>query len=341
VTHPASLNQAAAVSVIHENEPSREDDVNFRSDLLSGDGHFFTLVQDITAPAEPRPGSVDELLTIVEFGPVVNGRGTVSSAQFASVSTDVAANSRVRLNAWDEYVAARIEGDPGVITRPLSFPCAIVGDKLALVAAWGHPTVMDSLDSLPPSARAALTATKAHSIAADGTSVPTVVVAAADQRYLILRAASASTDVFIHDRMKNQWKTVAIEGNVSRLRFFSPWLATVVEINPGNGSNPGRENERNFDSDRLPDVHSAYAGNTATPQIPGVLVLQQIEDGRKIRIETHQEDSEILWVGGDTVLYRVNDAIHSVKISASQLLDDKIIVQDENVPEIHWVFWSK
>ena len=52
-------------------------------------------------------------------------------------------------------------------------------------------------------------------------------------------------------------------------------------------------------------------------------------------------DSEILDVSGDIVLYRVNDAIYQARITGNQINDKKILVKDEDVPEIHWVFWSK
>ena len=72
--------------------------------------------------------------------------------------------------------------------------------------------------------------------------------------------------------------------------------------------------------------------------MPGVLVLQNIEDGRKIKIETGQEDSEVLWVGPNTVLYRVNTSIYQARIVGEKLRDSSVLVKDEDVPEIHRVF---
>ena len=56
---------------------------------------------------------------------------------------------------------------------------------------------------------------------------------------------------------------------------------------------------------------------------------------------TGQEDSEILQVKGDIVLYRINDTIYQAKIVGDQLKDSTMVVKDEDVPEIHWAFWSK
>ena len=75
--------------------------------------------------------------------------------------------------------------------------------------------------------------------------------------------------------------------------------------------------------------------------MPGELVLQNLIDGRKIRIETDAEDSEILWAGPDTVLYRVNDTILQARIVGDKHQDTTVIVKDGDVPGVHWVFWSK
>jgi hypothetical protein len=79
----------------------------------------------------------------------------------------------------------------------------------------------------------------------------------------------------------------------------------------------------------------------AHASIPGILMLQNLGDGRKIRIETDQEDSEILWADDNSALYRVNDAIYQAQIIGDKLQDTTMIVKDQDVPEIHWVFWSK
>ncbi len=73
---------------------------------------------------------------------------------------------------------------------------------------------------------------------------------------------------------------------------------------------------------------------------PGILVLQNLEDGRKIRVETGQEDSEVLAVRGQTILYRVDDTIYQASIVGTRLQNISVAVKDDNVPEVHWVFWG-
>ena len=41
---------------------------------------------------------------------------------------------------------------------------------------------------------------------------------------------------------------------------------------------------------------------------------------------------------GDEVLYRVNDTIYQAKIVGDKLQAASVLVEDVDVPEIHWVF---
>lgn len=69
--------------------------------------------------------------------------------------------------------------------------------------------------------------------------------------------------------------------------------------------------------------------------------MDNLEDGRRITIQTDQEDSEILTVRDDgLVLYRVNDSIFAAQIEGDKLGKPALVVKDEDVPEVHWVFWS-
>ncbi len=61
-----------------------------------------------------------------------------------------------------------------------------------------------------------------------------------------------------------------------------------------------------------------------------------------ITIDTGQQDSEVLDVRKDgLVLYRMNDEILSAQIEGDKLSAPTLVVKGEDVPEVHWVFWSK
>ena len=69
------------------------------------------------------------------------------------------------------------------------------------------------------------------------------------------------------------------------------------------------------------------------------MLMNDLEDGRKIVIDTGQEDSEVLWADDKAVLYRVNDTIYQAKITGDRVESPSVVVKDRDVPEIHWAFW--
>ena len=338
--HPAQIPKA--VTVLHPDEQLHVDDVEINPNYSD----FFVTDEAI---AEPKPSVFDELILASKGG------FSLPNLEWLSISSGSAApGPSVKLDSWDEYAAMRLEGEPGGPEhRQASFAVAAVGTNLVFPPAWGHPVVIDSVSPT------VLDAT-------NGTASNRALVLAASRQYLLLGVShtfeelfsskslnSSVMDLFLHDRVRDLWKTIQIEGNSSRTRLFGSWLAVTVEMfNPDRKPSPGRENERgpeafgdygiagskgNDGTARYPFVRGAYPSQTFTP---GILVLQNLEDGRKIRIETNQEDSEILSVAGDSVLYRVNDTIYHSKIAGDKLQNPSVIVRDEDVPEIHWVFWG-
>jgi hypothetical protein len=150
--------------------------------------------------------------------------------------------------------------------------------------------------------------------------------------------------VYVLDMSSARWKV--IHSPFVRLwpRTFGSWLATTVEEpNPAGEASPGLKNERSlapyaYRTSDFPQVRGMYGTKTF---MPGKLLLQNLVDGREITIQTGQQDSEVLEVRSDgLVLYRVNDEIFSAKIEGDKLGPSKLVVKGEDVPEVHWAFWS-
>jgi hypothetical protein len=277
------------------------------------------------------------LATPIEPGTPIPAHPDV--AQAAISGRLITGSKRVHFNEWRDYAYLRLQGEPGGPSPRAGQQAVVQGGRLALkhfdhaVAVDGIPPVQKSLPG----------------------ETPLFIVAASDQ-FLLFGTARTASDmalgnlgsgikVYVHDRTRNQWGSIQTEGNSSTLRLFGHWLAeSVANWSPNHGPNPGTENERTWDekTDRLPPVQRLYEqfGQQQYAR-PGILALQNLADERKIRIETDQEDSEVLWTDDDSVLYRVNDGIYQAKIVGDKLRDATLIVKDEDVPEVHWVFWSK
>jgi TonB family protein len=331
-----------AVTVLHTDEPLHIDDVEINPDYPE---YFFAADE---AVAEPRPSVFDELML------ASRGEFSLPNIKWLSISSGAAApGPRMKLDSWDEYGAMRLQGEPGGPGNNADFVGAIAGTNLVFAPAWGHPVV---IDSLAPSVRDAINETASRRAG----------IVAASQEYLVLgleysyeerfsRKLSNASEMglFVHDRVRDNWKTIQVEGNRSRSRLFGSWLASIVGMfNPDHKPSPGRENERgveafgdyeiagskgNDGTARFPLVRGQYDSDGF---FPGVLLLQNLEDGRKMRIETGQEDSEILSVSDEVVLYRVNDAVYQANIVGDKLQGAILLAKDEDVPEIHWVFWG-
>jgi hypothetical protein len=314
---------STAVAVVHTDAPEQADDVVFNPSGL-------VPVTPWVAVAARTPADFDLLIPLSSTEARQEKPTLVC---ISSAATETA--QRVRLGAWNEYAAVRREGSQGGPAIVPYLVASITSDKLA-VTVFSHSA---AIDRTPPLMRG-------------GTLKSAPAIVAASKEWLVLdvqyqQETSESlphyTEMSVKDRVLGQWKTVQIEGNASRSRLFGSWLATIIGMrNPDHKTSPGRENERSQETDRLPNVQTEYAIFAAKwTWFPGILTLQNLTDGRKIRIETGQEDSEILKVKDDLVLYRVNDAIYQARIDGSQLKDTTVIVKDEDVPEIHWAFWSK
>ncbi len=151
--------------------------------------------------------------------------------------------------------------------------------------------------------------------------------------------------VYVQNKATGRWRV--IDSPFIRLwpRVFGSWLATTVEEpNPTGKESPGLKNERTlppyaYETSDFPQIMGLYGTKT---YMPGKLLLQNLVDGRKITIDTGQQDSEVLDVRKDgLVLYRVNDEIFSARIKGDKLSAPTLVVKGNDVPEVHWVFWSK
>jgi hypothetical protein len=151
--------------------------------------------------------------------------------------------------------------------------------------------------------------------------------------------------VIVYDRQAGTSRAVTVPGSQSRYRIFGSWLAVLVvhsaELNKA--PMPGSTLQRKTASATLPGVAENYedARRTQGEWLPGTLELINLETGGVIQQKTNQADSEILSVSDKRVLYRVNQQILIAPIIDDQLGESVLLVEDANVPEIHWVFRSK
>jgi len=319
VAHPHVI--PTSVCIIHAEDPSLPDDVPFNNTKL-------VPIENKEGLSESLGGATKELF------PLAGENRTPAKGTLSTISANFG-SQRVGTDDWSAYSSFRFyggAGGPALSTGPFG----VVRDRSVVLSVFGHDFPVESLPA---------------SVGTSGelvwlmvlTGNYSVLVPATTMENTIEPKSSASRTMLAHDRIRNKWQKITTEGTKSRLRIFGPWLCAIVALdNPGHISGPGRQNERAVATDRLPNVRQEYENLAGRESLfLGILTLQNLADGRKIRIVTGQEDSEILRVQGDIVLYRVNDEIYQARIAGDQLKDTTLVVKDDDVPEIHWAFWSR
>lgn len=317
---------STTITIVHTDKPALADEVAFNPDGK-------VVVDSKLALSKPEEQRLDELIFLVA-GPEDRSGMLTSVSDDASVGRE-----RIRRNLWNEYSFLRFDGTPG---GPILQP-DLVGssDENAVgIRVFNNQTMVATLP------RDVAQAVQGR--------IP--VYLGANERYMIFMlqhrmgdlqsgalAKRVKEKIYVRDQHTGLWATSSVDGTCSRTRIFGNWLATIVQFwDPNHKQNPGAEHERSTRTDTLPNVRELYAMSAGRNCfIPGDVTLLNLSTQRRIALHTGEEDSEILQVEADTVLYRVNDTIYQAKIVGDQLKDSTILVKDEDVPEIHWAFWSK
>ncbi len=313
-----------SIAVVHKNDPARVDNLPFNPDALPVYGFATSLasLNSETVQILPLNGS--------------SGPGWPKKLNFVrAVLEPVTASPRVMAGPGSDYEHVLVMGAAGGPASGMNLLGAIAGNDIVIDASQAKPKV----DTLAPSVPIA---NKSVQVLIVGANAGFLVILKL-QTEQEMNSLPATTQNYVHDRKRNFWKTVEVPGNESRQRIFGEWLATIEETwHPNNESNPGRDQERGYQTRNLPNVRAAYAfGEGANAEIPGILILTNLKDGRRITVETHSEDSEILDVEQNQFLYRVNDTIYQADINGNALGPASVLAKDEDVPEVHWVFRSK
>jgi hypothetical protein len=307
-----------ALSIIHQDEPERVDEVVINPDAK-------IVIDSLNCLRNSSPYSVRLLFSLLTTPGTLDVR-----VEGVRISPSADSEPRVSDGRSGDYAQLVVPGLPGgAATGAMMFASREGND---LVLRVGSERVI--LDRLPPGLDSR-------------EGIRRIGIVAANRQYLVIAnydgPPGSSTMFYIHNRISGVWTTVTVPGDNSRVRLFGNWLASIVQTaHMGNATNPGRDQERAISLPNRPNVRMDYRiGRGLTSDIPGVLELDNLKDHRRIVIKTGQEDSEVLSVAPpEIVVYRVNDSIYQASIIDGALQNASIVAKDANVPEIHWSFLS-
>ena len=164
------------------------------------------------------------------------------------------------------------------------------------------------------------------------------MVVGADSHHFILAPLADSgtydTKLLIHNLKTGEWRTARMPGVGTRVRWFSPWLAGIVEHvrEPNRIANPGRELEPIA-------IQTQFANQEgANRRIDGQLWLYNVETQQVVTIETGQEDSEVLGIKDGQVFYRTTDAVFRGSLANGGMEAPRLLIRDYRLARVHWLF---
>ncbi|MCJ8268025.1 MAG: hypothetical protein MJK04_01320 [Psychrosphaera sp.] len=134
----------------------------------------------------------------------------------------------------------------------------------------------------------------------------------------------------VHNKQADEWSTVIIDGQLSNLREFGPWIATEARMRH-------KTKEPKIllgDAGLLTAAGRAFMSDY---QQTGAMTLINPIDNRRISIQTNEVDSEILLVERSTVFYRIKDTLYSAQINQNALTNTRIIITDKRLADVHWM----
>lgn len=159
---------------------------------------------------------------------------------------------------------------------------------------------------------------------------------------------------FLYNKKKEQWQSVGLPSAFHTLHAFGNWLAGHVvfvrkagreqRINKGieiSGKKYRRQDTTiwGMNADTRFNIQEIFP--TGKLFIYHIDTEQYIEWDAKQNGE-NQADSEILLIENEKIYYRVNDALYVRDIIDGKSLGERtLLVQEETVPYVHWLFFAE
>lgn len=143
--------------------------------------------------------------------------------------------------------------------------------------------------------------------------------------------------VHVYSKRSKEWLEVKVPGTAAVTRGFGPWVAIAVAdvgYRP-DGSPTAHMRKEDSSCYSLSETLSAY-----NIHYSGVLVLFNVDTQAKYTIETGEPDSEVVYTQGNTVYYRVNDALYVGQLEKPGVVKGRIVISDPRLFNAHWGFLS-
>jgi hypothetical protein len=157
------------------------------------------------------------------------------------------------------------------------------------------------------------------------------------------RSTHQLTIYVTEDKRTGQWSRLPVRGFDGNLRAFGHWIAGMINepMEPGHERlSPGRREDGFRPRVPLPEITiNEYLQRQETYR-PGVLFLYNVETHIYYEWNTHDGDSEVIFMDGDVVYYRVDRVLYRATMGAKELGKSEVVAEDDLMPGIHWAFFG-
>ena len=144
--------------------------------------------------------------------------------------------------------------------------------------------------------------------------------------------------VWVLNRLTGKWTSIPTPHPTSEVRTLGSWVA-IAETEPAEkaGNRPPSK-ARKIPTTMGPAI--AHRMEYRHISLPGRLTLFHVTDGQQIRIETGEDDTEVLAIHDGSVYYRVNDALWQAQLLKDKLAPATLVYQGPVIGDVHWIFWG-
>lgn len=141
---------------------------------------------------------------------------------------------------------------------------------------------------------------------------------------------------WIMDRTTNAWVAWRVPGTKLWPRVFRDWV--TMNVTRIDATRTDSLVSLPKDEQGRPDIRAL----DPTIRHSGTLLLRNFKTGESHRIETKENDCEVLLIEGRTVFYRANDAILEGELNPRQeVVEGRVVIRGAEVPGIHWAFYGR
>jgi hypothetical protein len=128
-------------------------------------------------------------------------------------------------------------------------------------------------------------------------------------------------EILLFDRNSQSWSSILIPGNETCPCLINGYLAGVIE-----------------DGDPRTDWSPENKSKLPPAQREESVILDIFQ--KRAQVVHLGKDSEIIWIEAGSVYYRVGNKLYSSTLAENGLANVEMIIQDEQVRDVHWAFRS-